>query len=392
MKPRKSQITLLIILGLVIFIIVSLVLYLSKSTVKKQSQQNIMTTQETDLDTQPIKEFVAKCLDKSAKDAVVLLGQQGGYIYASQGGPIIDYLGTDEGLFFVNYHGINIAYNIMPPKFTLPPYFSTIPEYPWVAFPYKTPSSSAEVFTGFFGINNAPPLTPSGGPNSIQTQIESYIDKNMAKCIDLREFKKQFDIAIGPSNTSVSIGARDVSVKSKIPITITNPTTKETTKLADFSTSMDIRLKDVYYFVKELINNDIKNIRFNIGDASNSRDSIRVNIIRDVFSNDDLITITDEKSLINGKPLEYVFARRNRPPALYFIRDNVLEFPQDYEIRLNDLLQSSELKAEDPDEDSYTFDVTPALPYRLRIPQANFKVEVNDGRVSDYKMITVKRI
>ena len=64
----------LMIVGLVLFIIVSFVLYLSKSAVKKQSQQSIKKTQETAMDTKPIKEFVNKCLDKLAKDAVVLIG------------------------------------------------------------------------------------------------------------------------------------------------------------------------------------------------------------------------------------------------------------------------------------------------------------------------------
>ena len=70
-KSLKSQVTMLMIVGLTLFIIVSLVLYLSKSTIKKQSQQGIKQTQETAIEIQPVKEFVAKCLDKLAKDAIV---------------------------------------------------------------------------------------------------------------------------------------------------------------------------------------------------------------------------------------------------------------------------------------------------------------------------------
>ena len=152
---RKSQITMLMIIGLVLFIIVSLVLYLSKSAVKKQSQQNIKKIQETAIDTSSIKEFVQKCLDKLAKDALVLLGRQGGYIYASQGGPLVDHQATDEGLFFVKYNNLNVAYNILAPRFAVPPYSSEIPDYPWPTFPYRTAASNAEVFEGFFGISIA---------------------------------------------------------------------------------------------------------------------------------------------------------------------------------------------------------------------------------------------
>ena len=147
MNPKsKSQVTMLMIVGLVLFIVISLVLYLSKSAVKKQGQQNIKKTHESAIETQPIKEFVVKCLDKLAKDAIVLLGRQGGYIYTSQGGTLIDYQETDEGIFFVKHDGMNVAYNILPPKFAIPPYSSDVPDYPWITFPYKTAISNAEVF------------------------------------------------------------------------------------------------------------------------------------------------------------------------------------------------------------------------------------------------------
>ena len=389
----KSQVTMLMIVGLVLFIIVSLVLYLSKSAVKKQSQQNIKKIQETAIDTSSIKEFVAKCLDKLAKDAIVLSGKQGGYIYASQGGTLVNYADTDEGLFFVKHNNLNVAYNILPTKFAAPPYSSDIPDYPWLTFPYKTPISNAEIFEGFFGISNIPPLNSSEGPNSIQTQIEEFIDSNIHSCADFSIFEKQgFEISMEPAKTSVIIGSSDIAIKSKLPITITNTATKEITQLNDFSTSINIRLRNTYFFVKELIGNDIKNIKFDIGDKKNNKDSINVKITKNIFSNDDLIIVTDEKLLINGMQYEYIFSRRNRAPALYYIRKSTLNFQHGYVINQTDLLQNSQLKAEDPDEDNYTFSITPALPKKLEVPQIKFKVEVNDGKLSDHQIITVNRI
>ncbi|MDP3766215.1 MAG: hypothetical protein Q8R04_06915 [Nanoarchaeota archaeon] len=388
----KSQITMLMIVGLVIFIVVSLVLYLSKSTIKKQGQQTIKKTQETEIDIQPIKEFVTKCLDKLAKDAVVLSGEQGGYIYSSQGGTLVDYTETDEGLFFIKYNNLNVAYNILPPKFVVPPYSSEIPDYPWQTFPYRTVTSNAEIFDGFFGINNIPPLNSSEGPNSLQVQIEAFIDNNLASCADFSIFEKQgYSIAMQPSKTSVIIGSGDVSVTSKIPITITNQATKEFAELNDFSTNLNIRLRDFYFFAKELIDNDIKNIKFDIKSANNSKDFINIKLIKNIFSNDDLVIISDEKSLIYGKPFEYIFSRRNRAPALNYIRKNTLQFPQGFIINIGNLLTNQELKAEDPDEDNYTFTITPALPKNLDTPQIKFKVEVSDGQFSDYQFIIVDR-
>ena len=393
LNSSKSQVTMLMIVGLVLFIIISLVLYLSKSAVKKQSQQNIKKSQESSIDTQPIKELVSGCIDKLAKDAIVLLGRQGGYIYSTQRGTLIDYADTDEGLFFVKNNKLNVAYNILPPRFAAPPYSSESPDYPWHTFPYRTADSNEEIFDGFFGISNMPPLNSSEGPNSIQTQIETFIDSNMAECTHLKTFEKQgYEIIMQPSKTSVNIGSGGVSIKSKIQITINNPKTNEIFNLQDFSDNVNIRLKDVYFFAKEMVENDIKNIKFDIDDPRNDRDSIRVKTFKNAFSSDDIIIVTDEESLIYGKPFEYIFARKNRNPALYYIRNNVFQFPSGFMITYADLLQNSILRAEDPDEDDYTFTITPQLPRLLNAPQINFKVEVSDGRLSDYQIITVNRI
>jgi len=396
-KSLKSQVTMLMVVGLTLFIIISLVLYLSKSTIKKQSQQGIKKTHETAIEMQPVKEFVSKCLDKLGKDAVVLLGQQGGYIYTSQGGTLIDYAEKtetnegDEGRFFVKHNGLNVPYDIAPQRFATSKYASEVPDYPWKSFPYETAASDEEIFDGIFGISNLPPLNSSEGPNSIQTQIESFIDNNMADCIDTDIFQKQFDIAISLPKTSIVIGSSDISIKSRILMIVINPATKESAEFSDFSSNFNIRLKDVYFYAKELVENDIKNIKFDIGSVNNSRGSMSAKVSKNIFSNDDMIVIKDEESLIYGRAYEFVFARRNRAPALHYIKKNAMEFPLNYEITESELLQNTTLKAYDPDEDNYTFNITPSLPLKLEKPRINFKVEVNDRKLSDYQIIIVDR-
>src|SRR3989338_8338004 len=55
MNKKKSQITMIMIIGLVLFIIVSLTFYLTKYSIKKQSSQNIKTINEATAGMQPIK-------------------------------------------------------------------------------------------------------------------------------------------------------------------------------------------------------------------------------------------------------------------------------------------------------------------------------------------------
>ena len=63
-KSLKSQVTMIMIVGLVMFILVGIVLYISKAAIKKSSQQSTKKTQDTLIENQPIKEFVTRCVDK----------------------------------------------------------------------------------------------------------------------------------------------------------------------------------------------------------------------------------------------------------------------------------------------------------------------------------------
>lgn len=402
----KSQVTMLMIIGLALFIIVSLVLYLSKSAIKKQNQQNIKNTQQTAIDSTPVKEFIGKCLDKLAKDALVLLGKQGGYIYTSQGGTHVDYSDTDEGLFFIKHDNLKVAYNILPPKFEIPPFTSEIPEYPWTTFPYKSSASNEEAFEGYFGVSNLPPLNPSGGPNSIQTQMEAFIDNNIATCADFNIFKSQgYDIYMGKSKTHVTVGSADFRIKSEIPTKIVNAASKETVEIKDFSAGMQVNLLNSYFFAKYLIENDIKNIKFGISTNSYST-APSIMLVKNAYSDDsrnikaDLVILTDGNSLVYGKPLQYTFAIRNRAPALYYIRPNIFSFPDGYLINETDILQNKPLAAEDTDGDSLTFKIyntefgnqLASFPVKLILPYMKFRVEVSDGQLSDYQLITVNKI
>ena len=176
-----------------------------------------------------------------------------------------------------------------------------------------------------------------------------------------------------------------------------NTKTKEYFEFNEFSSNINVRLQDAYYFVNDLVENDIEDITFNLKAASNSKGFFNVKVTENAFQNDDLVTIKDEKSLVYGQPFEYTFGRKNREPALYYVKDNVLNLPANTIIDEPDLFGNSEKKAEDPDEDSIVITVQaqladPNLPTVLDKPQINFKIEANDGSLSDYQIITVNRI
>lgn len=403
-KSLRSQITMMIIVGLVLFILVGIVFYISKSAVKKTAQQGIKTAQGTALDTQPIKEFVSKCQDKLAKEAITLIGKQGGKIYQSQGGELVEDDDGWEGTYFIKYDNNKVAYNINPPRsYSVAPYFSVPPDYPWPEFPYMHGDYTRQIFDGIFGVNSMPFLNISGGPHSFQSQIESYIDNKMESCADLSSFTSEgYEISVNKSKTTVTIASSDVRIKTSMPIRIINKATSEQTYIDTFSTTVNVRLSDMYYFVKDIINKDVGNIKFNLKDAGNNQNSFRINVLENIFTDsrflkDDIVVVTDDRSQISGKQFEYRFARKNRAPALYYIkRQSNNQLSEDVEITQAILLDGSDLKAEDPDEDTIprsSFTISPSLPMTPTYPQSMiFTVTVTDGQLSDYQRIPIEII
>ncbi|MEK7227137.1 MAG: hypothetical protein AAB221_15840, partial [Bacteroidota bacterium] len=181
--------------------------------------------------------------------------------------------------------------------------------------------------------------------------------------------------------------------KTSMPIRIINKATSEQTYIDTFSTTVNVRISDMYYFVKDIVSKDVGNIKFNLKDAGNNKNSFRISVLDSIFSKDDLVVITDDKSQISGKQFEYRFARKNRAPALYYIRPGYMRLSEDAEITQDILLSGLDLKAEDPDEDPITpssFTISPSLPTTPDYPQRiNFNVEVSDGQIQDYQIITV---
>lgn len=405
MKKRKSQITLFIILGLLLFFIIGFLFYLTKYVAKKQTGYETTKTQKIKTELQPIENYVTQCLDKVTKEGLVLLGKQGGYLYTSQGGTLIDFMPVDEGSFFVNYDNHRVSYGIYPLRFDIWPYYSNAPEYPWEDFP--SDGAGSDTFVGLFGISNLPPINSSFGANSIKSQLELYIKNNIKGCIDLgvSDFEEQgYEITENKLSVNLGIAKEDLTVRLTYPLTIKNKITDDTTSINDFFVREKVRLEKIHDFTYNIINNDITDIKFNISKASG--DGFSVQVIRDVYDKDDVIIVRDLNSLINNKPYEFVFARHNRMPALYYLYPTSIDipciFPCSAPIITNDTLNIpgdiSNLKAIDPDEDTLTFSIesvpprTPPLPTDLNIPTIKFYIKVADGELEDYQIITVNRV
>ena len=391
---RKSQVTIFIIIGIVLVIVVVSLVFLTRNSAKKTSNQETIEAKEETFDVHPIKNFVTGCLSTISKDAIILMGKQGGYLFKSQGGTLIDYPASDGGIFFVNHENSKVVYNILQPRYPIGMYSASIPNYPWKTFPYTNESKTLQTFEAkdIFGTNNLPPLNKSYGQHSMQEQLITYISNNIDNCLPFSLFEEQgFDIAKKEKTIIVDINEKDIAIKMNYEIIADNIISGEKTKLNDFFIRHKTSLGKLHEFANKLIESDISNIKFDI--TQSSTEDFDIDIIRDIFDNDDLIIITDKKSSFSGLKYKYFFARKNRNPSMFYLTPTI-NLPMFFDITNETLIENypDALIALDPDEDLITkedFSINPELPVQMTLPKIEIQVKVTDGSLEDYQIISV---
>ena len=364
-KKKRAQVTVYIILGIIILFVAIFLFYLRGRTEGETGMQELVIAQKIPREVRPITNYVTTQLDDAAKKGIYLIGMQGAYIYQSQGGPIPD--PVEEGIDFIYYNDYNVSYNIYKKNSNLFNYYFYKPRYyPWYYYPYHNFPKSWEEgsFGGFFGTSNLPPLNGSD-PFSIESQLTHYITNYLERNIDFSIFDNQgFEISHGKINVSIIISENDVIAFLEYPLGIKKKVTNMITNVSYFYTNPQIRLKKIYNFTDFIINKDITDILFDINDSANDRDDITIEKIEKAYNYDDIIIMSDNKSMLYAEPYIFRFARENRYPALRYIAIPKITFFGAQAI-MNAKITESRInpKADDPDEDVIIFTYNPPLPY-----------------------------
>jgi hypothetical protein len=399
---KKSQITMIMIVGLALFIMIGLLLYLSKSSLSGRAKQEVKKTIATPTEPQALKDYIQQCLDKSAKEGTYLLGQQGGVLYSSQGGGQVDYQDSDEGIMYANHKGNKVAYNINHLKRNVgnpEAHFHEAPMYPTQFFPYESQTLVNEKYSGVFGVSTMPAISKTE-PSSMEVRLETYTENNVKSCANLENFREQgLRIMSENPKVQVTIGNTDISFSLSYPITSENAA-GESVSFNEFSSVVNVRMRDLYLFSKELASKDTSDITFDISSPSNSRDGFSVTVFRGIVGYDDIIEITDQQSSINANPMQYVFARKNRMPVLHYVRSDIVLFEDGKMVTRSDVLSGQAVQHYDPDEDSLEWkifkpngvELVDSDPYEFLLPSGKFKVETTDGELTDYQEITAIRL
>jgi hypothetical protein len=378
----KAQITIFIIIGLFLVIVLGVTLYVSTLFV---SGQKIV-----DLD---FKDFVSDCLKQSAEFSFQELSLGGGFL-------------KEENVERIDYDGNLFSVLINKPKMDVcldngDCLFFALPwQYPWVKFPFDD-SLQEKSFIGYFGVSSFPSF------DLIKNKLELDIRNRFLECVDDFQALSVLGVDVnGDFNPVVDLIFYNLSYLSEEGLSqdrftvvnlyydLTKKDSFSVSKEDVFSVRLPVRFSYLYYAIENIINKDISNISY-----IPSAEGLLVDVIKkEGFS---LVNITDLSSSLFGSSLNFVFARENRYPALWFVDLPRRTFhvspggtPTKLSINNNKLvikdpcddLIEIPLNASDPDEDPLFFKVEPN---ELKLNDESFKIIVSDGLLEDYQLFEV---
>ncbi len=227
---RRSQITNFIIMGIVILVAIGIYMVI-KYKVLEPSAAEVVPPEYV-----PVKNYVELCMKSLATDAVLLVGEQGGFVELPASiakNPYEHIEPIKDGLFQVPY---------------------------WF---YK-------------GESRIPAI------GEIERQISAYVEKNLGQCLaNFTQFKNDFIITNASLAAVTTAGKDNVVVEAKMPLTIKSLRGGDSGQISMFSTSVDVKLRQVWELASQMM------------DAENSNTFLENTTIDLMSLDDSQIPLTD---------------------------------------------------------------------------------------------------
>lgn len=221
----KGQITVFIILGIILLATFSLFLYISDSMTEEA-----VTSASRDVVEDVPSEFIAiqtyteSCIASTAKEALIILGQQGGYLYPTTIG---EYSLSDP----TNSDGINLDPLLIP---------------------YWHYNSEANGQSTVSVASLQPSLDDEDDYYSIAAQLGRYIDEEIEDClVGYSSFVDQeFIIEYSDKETSVRIFDGELDFTLEMPLVASRG--ESTAEMSTFYTDIELDLKGYYEVADEI--------------------------------------------------------------------------------------------------------------------------------------------
>lgn len=219
---KKAQITLFIILALAILITMGMYIYLSSTSELRKLEQKRPALTQAPLQFSPIIDYVNDCLSHLEKDALIHLGEQGGYLDTSSITPNPFEPTEGEGVEFAPGSNVIVPY--------------------WWHLKDKNTCEGTCTFE-----SKRLPLERGAGKISVAGQIDTYIEKNLDTCLqNFTSFKNKnyrFETKEKPI-AETTIAREDVFVVLHYPITITK--SDQSYHHETFYASIPLNLREIY--------------------------------------------------------------------------------------------------------------------------------------------------
>ncbi len=213
-RGKKGQITIFIIIGILILVASATYIYVKTRILEEELPIVIPIVEKVPIEVQPIKDFIEACVYQVGTEGLILLGQQGGYMDLA-GFSINDALTFSEG--------DNLA------------------------IPYWWHMSSDDKCTeNCVFKSGVPPLhriRPTD--NSIESNLDRYVNKNLASCTGrFEDFEEQgFSFIMGDITTKSTVTKEDVVITVNWPIEVKR---EAKTKIKSFQTRVPVNLDRIY--------------------------------------------------------------------------------------------------------------------------------------------------
>ena len=231
----KAQVSIFIIFGIVILAAAAVVFYINTASQKEEIVPGVfISTKEIPTQLDPVSNFVTSCLDDVATRGLKLIGEHGGYIdmdnsqLAKQSFKISKDPTESDAVIFAPDSSLKIPY--------------------WW---YLESSNNCEGTCKF--TSKRPPLRQE--ENSIERQLNRYIEKNLPECINNFESLKEqgFEInQLGTIKADTKVAENDVVVV--LDYSLEAKKEDITSTLDQFFVRIPVNLQKIYNLATEITN------------------------------------------------------------------------------------------------------------------------------------------
>jgi len=407
----KAQITLFIIIGIIILFALTIpFLFIAERPSPNQQVKNSNIKQ--------VSEYVEECLSQVSAEGLKLIGQQGGVIYKSQGGFVLDPKSDNQDFAYYGYQNHTVRYAVsLNPEFNLPydkydVFMSNRPPaYPWITFPYNPfkNNSISFVANGLLGFNHL--TTLDNAPDSIQSNLKNYTEKKILDCVDFNLLKERgFMINAGIPDAKVDFATQSTIINLKWPLQVTGLSDSQV-NLENFQAVHPVKFRNIYSRSRNLIDSEVSSLDFNMS-QQNFID------FHDIGRQGTISVLTDSSSLLRGVPYNFTIAIPDRAPALWYLDQKELDGSLaciNTKISVGDSFKAQgggtsgspcqinidiPLKAMDPDEQNFQISMLTSekkkassyiiSDYDLSKCMVPFEISASDAGASDCQQVCVR--